>query len=271
MIDAIFRAAGYLSGVIGTIEYRIGDRKVTAPHTTPEAIDLQMLFADMIDEEVTHATMEVSSHALALHRADGCHFAAAVFTNLTPEHLDFHPTMEDYFEAKQRLFTDPQYLPTAGERVNAVNIDDGVGELIARTALGRTLTYGLSPQAHCRAEQIDLRPEGTSFLAVHPTGQVPIRMKLVGEFNVYNALGALAACIGLGIDPEVAMLGHRADGAGPRAIRASAVERAHRTRRLRTLAGWVEASAGNGKASHEWTRDRRVRVWRGSATEPSAR
>lgn len=204
MIDAIFRAAGHSSGVIGTIEYRIGDRTVTAPHTTPEAIDLQMLLAEMADQGVTHVAMEVSSHALALHRVDGCHFAAAVFTNLTPEHLDFHPTMEGYLETKRRLFTDPQYLPDAGERVNAVNIDDGVGEMLAREALGRTLTYGLSPAAHCRAEQIDLRPGGTSFLAVHPTGRVPMRMKLIGEFNVYNALGALAACIGLGIEPEVA-------------------------------------------------------------------
>jgi UDP-N-acetylmuramoyl-L-alanyl-D-glutamate--2,6-diaminopimelate ligase len=204
MIDAIFRAAGCASGVIGTLEYRVGDRRMRAPHTTPEAIDLQGLLAEMVDAGVTHGAMEVSSHALSLHRADGCHFAAAVFTNLTPEHLDFHPTMEDYFEAKRRLFTDPQYLPASGERINAVNLDDGVGELIARNALGRTLTYGLSPQAHCRAEQVELRPEGTSFLALYPTGRAPIRMQLVGEFNVYNALGALAACIGLGIDPEAA-------------------------------------------------------------------
>ncbi len=204
MIDAIFRAAGRRSGVIGTIEYRIGNRTVEAPHTTPEAVDLQRLLAEMVDEGVTHVAMEVSSHAIALHRIDGTRFAAAVFTNLTPEHLDFHPTMEHYFETKRRLFTDAQYLPASGERINAINIDDGAGEVLAREAIGRNITYGLRPEAHCRAEQISLRPEGTSFLAVHPTGRVPIRMKLVGEFNIYNALGALAACIGLGIEPEVA-------------------------------------------------------------------
>ncbi len=204
MIEDIFRAAGHSTGAIGTIEYHIGDRKLDAPHTTPEAIDLQMLLAEMASEGVSHVAMEVSSHAVALHRVDGCQFTGAIFTNLTPEHLDFHLTMEDYFETKRRLFTDPQYLPADGERLNAVNIDDGLGEMIARDALGRTLTYGLHPDAHCRAEQIELRPRGTSFLAVHPTGRVPIKMKLVGEFNVYNALGALAACIGLGITPEVA-------------------------------------------------------------------
>jgi UDP-N-acetylmuramoyl-L-alanyl-D-glutamate--2,6-diaminopimelate ligase len=204
MMDAIFRAAGYTSGVIGTLEYRIADRKMKAPHTTPEAIDLQGLLAEMVEAGVTHAAMEVSSHALSLHRADGCHFAAAVFTNLTPEHLDFHPTMEGYFAAKRMLFTDPQYLPAPGERVNAINIDDGAGEILARQAIGRTITYGLSSNAHCRAEEIDLRAKGTSFIAIHPTGRVPISMKLIGEFNVYNALGALAACLGLGVDPEAA-------------------------------------------------------------------
>jgi len=204
MMDAIFRAAGYTSGVIGTLEYRIADRKMKAPHTTPEAVDLQGLLAEMVEAGVTHAAMEVSSHALSLHRSDGCHFAAAVFTNLTPEHLDFHPTMEDYFAAKRLLFTDPQYLPAPGERVNAINIDDGAGEILAREAIGLTTTYGLSSGAHCRAEEIDLRPEGTSFLAIHPSGRAPIRMKLIGEFNVYNALGALAACLGLGVDPEAA-------------------------------------------------------------------
>lgn len=204
LIDAIFRAAGHESGVIGTLEYRIGARQMRAPHTTPEAIDLQGLLAEMVGEGVTHAAMEVSSHALSLRRVDGCQFAAAVFTNLTPEHLDFHETMEHYFQAKVRLFDDPQYLPAGGKRVNAVNVDDEAGKLIAARAMGQTLTFGLSQKAHCRAEQIELGPEGTRFLAVHPSGRVPVRMKLIGEFNVYNVMGALAACIGMGVEPEVA-------------------------------------------------------------------
>jgi UDP-N-acetylmuramoyl-L-alanyl-D-glutamate--2,6-diaminopimelate ligase len=112
--------------------------------------------------------------------------------------------MADYLAAKRQLFEDEQHLPEAAERINAVNVDDEVGKLIADTAQGRTITYGLSPEAQCRAEQVELRSDGTSFLAIHPAGRVPIRMHLVGEFNVYNALGALAACIGLGIPWDAA-------------------------------------------------------------------
>ncbi len=204
IMGSIFRAAGHTSGVIGTLEYQIGERRQKAPHTTPEAVDLQGLLAEMIEHGVTHVAMEVSSHALSLHRVDGCRFAAAVFTNLTPEHLDFHESMADYLAAKRQLFEDEQHLPEAAERINAVNVDDEVGKLIADTAQGRTITYGLSPEAQCRAEQVELRSDGTSFLAIHPAGRVPIRMHLVGEFNVYNALGALAACIGLGIPWDAA-------------------------------------------------------------------
>ncbi len=204
VMDSIFRAAGYKSGVIGTLEYRIGEHRRKAPHTTPEAVDLQGLLAEMIEQSVTHVAMEVSSHALSLHRVDGCRFSVAVFTNLTPEHLDFHDDMEEYLTAKRQLFEDEQHLPEGAERINAINIDDEAGKLIAETARGRTITYGLSSEAQCRAEQIDLRADGTSFLAVHPTGSVPITMHLIGEFNVYNALGALAGCIGLGIPADVA-------------------------------------------------------------------
>jgi len=207
MMDAIFRAAGRPSGLIGTLEYRIGGRTMRPLHTTPEAIDLQHLLSDMRAEGITHAAMEVSSHALMLHRVDGCRFAAAVFTNLTPEHLDFHQNMEQYLAAKRSLFEHPQYLPAEGERANAINIDDEAGIGIAETALGRTFTYGLSADADCRAEHIELGTNGTRFLAVHPAGRVPVRTKLVGRFNVYNALAALAACIGLGIGPDIACRG----------------------------------------------------------------
>jgi UDP-N-acetylmuramoyl-L-alanyl-D-glutamate--2,6-diaminopimelate ligase len=204
IIDAIFRQAGLRSGVIGTLEYRIGERKLKAPHTTPEAIDLQGFFAEMLFEGVTHAAMEVSSHALSLHRVDGCSFEAAVFTNLTPEHLDFHEDMEAYLAAKKALFEDPQFMPTDGQRVNAVNVDDEAGREIADIAVGETLTYGLSREAHCRAHDLKLSSTGTQFSVQHPTGRVPVRMNLIGRFNVYNALGAMAACLGLGIEVEVA-------------------------------------------------------------------
>ena len=204
MLDAIFRAAGHQSGVIGTVEYRIAGARRKAEHTTPEAVDLQALLAELAESGATHAAMEVSSHALSLHRADGCQFAAATFTNLTPEHLDFHADMGEYLETKTRLFADPQYLPRRGERVNAVNLDDDAGPEIGRQALGRTLTYALEAAADCRAEQIALGTEGTSFVAALPTGRASIRIRLLGRFNVYNALGALATAVGLGIPVEAA-------------------------------------------------------------------
>jgi UDP-N-acetylmuramoyl-L-alanyl-D-glutamate--2,6-diaminopimelate ligase len=207
MLDAIFRAAGYASGVIGTVEYRIGSRRMKAAHTTPESVDLQALLAELVGEGASHAAMEVSSHALSLHRVDGCQFAAAVFTNLTPEHLDFHANMKEYLEVKRRLFQDPQYLPERGERVNAINVDDGGGKQIAKSASGRTLTYGLEGNADCRAEQLRLGADGTSFAAILPTGRALVRMRLVGRFNVYNALAALAASVGLGIPVEAAAAG----------------------------------------------------------------
>jgi len=207
MLEAIFRAAGYSSGVIGTVEYRIGARRMKAEHTTPEAVDLQALLAQLVAEGASHAAMEVSSHALSLHRADGCQFSAAVFTNLTPEHLDFHADMREYLETKKRLFEDPQYLPKRGPRVNAVNLDDPSGGEIARAAQGTTLTYALDSPADCRAEKIVLRAEGTSLVAVLPSGRSLVRTRLLGRFNVCNALGALAAATGLGISVDAAVAG----------------------------------------------------------------
>jgi UDP-N-acetylmuramoyl-L-alanyl-D-glutamate--2,6-diaminopimelate ligase len=207
MLDAIFRAAGYSSGVIGTLEYRIGDHRRKAEHTTPEAVDLQGLLAELVTQGASHAAMEVSSHALSLHRADGCQFTAAVFTNLTPEHLDFHADMKTYLEAKRRLFADPQYLPRQGERINAINLDDEAGRELAQSALGRTLTYALEGRADCRAEEIELGAGGSAFAAALPTGRERITIPLVGRFNVYNALAALAASVGLGIPVEAARAG----------------------------------------------------------------
>jgi UDP-N-acetylmuramoyl-L-alanyl-D-glutamate--2,6-diaminopimelate ligase len=204
VMDSIFRAAGHESGLIGTLEYRIGEQRLKPLHTTPEAVDLQRLLAALVAGGATHAAMEVSSHALSLHRVDGCQFAAAVFTNLTPEHLDFHADMEEYLQAKMRLFTDPQYLPHRGRRVNAINVDDEAGQAIARQSLGRPLTYALEAEASYRAEEIELGPAETRFVVRLPGGKAAVRTRLVGRFNVYNALAAFTACIGLGIPAEVA-------------------------------------------------------------------
>lgn len=203
LMEAVFRAAGYRTGLIGTLEYRIAGRRLKAPHTTPQALDLHALFAEMVDDGVTHVAMEVSSHALELHRVTGCRFAAAVFTNLTQDHLDFHGTMEEYLAAKRQLFEDPQYLPEQHERVNAVNGDDPAGNMIAQHAPGQTLTYGLHSEARYRASDLAFSPSGTRFVITHPGGRTPVDMQLVGEFNVYNALGAFTASVGLGLTAEV--------------------------------------------------------------------
>ena len=207
MLYEMFGAAGMGRGLIGTVEYRVGERRLAAPHTTPEAVDLQALLAELVAEGATHAAMEVSSHALALHRADGCKFRGAVFTNLTPEHLDFHADMGEYLETKLRLFEDRQYFPEDERRVNVVNVDDEAGGEIARRARGETLTYGLEREADCRAEEVELRPDGTTFAALLPAGRVRVQMKLLGGFNVYNALAALAAASALGVPLEAARQG----------------------------------------------------------------
>ena len=207
MLDAIFQAAGLRSGLIGTVEYRLPGQRLKPVHTTPEAVELQGLLADMVEAGATHAAMEVSSHALSLHRVDGCQFAAAVFTNLTPEHLDFHGDMQEYLATKKQLFVDPQFMPGRGERVNAINVDDEAGREIARLSTGRTISFGIENQAECRGEKIRLGAATSTFVAVLPSGREEIQMRLVGRFNVYNALGALATCVGLGIPPEAAHAG----------------------------------------------------------------
>src|SRR4029453_17565606 len=177
MLEAIFRAAGRLPGVLGTVEVRVGDERRPAVHTTPEAPDLQRLLAEMADAGVGAAAMEVSSHGLALRRVDGTPFQAAIFPNLTQDHLDFHTDLDDYYLAKRRLFT-PAFTPLA-----VVNIDDPHGRLLASTAAGATLR---------------LRS---------PAGSRPVRLRLAGQFNVANALGALAAADAIGIDLSTAVAG----------------------------------------------------------------
>src|SRR5918994_357945 len=141
MLEAIFRAAGRLPGVLGTVEVRVGDERRPAVHTTPEAPDLQRLLAEMADAGVGAAAMEVSSHGLALRRVDGTRFTAAIFTNLTQDHLDFHTDLDDYYLAKRRLFTAP-FTP-----LGVVNVDDPHGRRLAGTAEVATVTTGTADDA----------------------------------------------------------------------------------------------------------------------------
>ncbi|HYY79450.1 MAG TPA: UDP-N-acetylmuramoyl-L-alanyl-D-glutamate--2,6-diaminopimelate ligase [Actinomycetes bacterium] len=201
MLEAIYRAAGLVPGVLGTVEVRIGDRRRPVAHTTPEAPDLQRLLAEMADGGVQAAAMEVSSHGLALHRVDGTRFRAAIFTNLTQDHLDFHADLDDYFQAKRRLFTAP-FTP-----LGVVNTDDAHGRLLAGQAEVPVVTTGTTAGADWRASRPRASPDGTSFRLDAPAGSRAVRLRLAGHFNVANALGALAAAGALGIDLDTAVAG----------------------------------------------------------------
>jgi len=198
LVDSILRAAGHRTGLFGTIEYRTPSAKFAATTTTPESLDLQAYFAEVVREGGTHAVLEASSHALALDRLWGCPFAVAVFTNLTRDHLDYHKTFEAYFAAKRRLFEGTgEGAPKAG----VVNVDDPCGEQLVGLA-GRTLRYGLR-SADVTTRKFELAMTGLEFVADTPVGRVAVHSPLVGRINVYNILAAIGAAIELGIETPV--------------------------------------------------------------------
>jgi UDP-N-acetylmuramoyl-L-alanyl-D-glutamate--2,6-diaminopimelate ligase len=193
LVRSILEAAGMRTGLLGTVASIVGGVEEPVERTTPEAIDLQATFARMLDAGDRACVMEVSSHALELHRVDGVHFAARVFTNLTQDHLDFHPTMEDYFAAKRMLFERP-----GGPSI--VNADDvEYGARLAREIPG-ALTFAIDRDADYRALDVEFDTGGSAFTCGAPGGeQVPIRTRLPGLFNVSNALAAIAATHSLGV------------------------------------------------------------------------
>ena len=193
LLEAIFRGDGRTPGVVGTTGVRIDGRPEPFPRTTPEAPDLQRLFAQMAREGVEAVAMEVSSHGLDQHRVDGVRYAAAVFTNLSQDHLDYHASMQEYFLAKARLFT-----PAMSDRA-VVNVDNEQGRLLATTDLP-TITYGVAPDADVRATDVDATVDGIAF----SVDGNRIRSALRGSFNVENCLAALATARALGIEDEVA-------------------------------------------------------------------
>ena len=206
LVDAGFRAAEHLTGLIGTVGTRIGDEAVPTVRTTPEATDVHALLAVMRERGVTAVTMEVSSHALRLGRVDGVRFDVAGFTNLSPDHLDFHTDMEDYFDAKASLF-----VPERVDRA-VVCVDDAWGVRIAEHAVAQGLplaTYALAADAETAVDWyvdgVVTVPGGTVMRAHGPeVDDVPLEVRLPGEFNAANALGALALLVAAGVDPHVA-------------------------------------------------------------------
>ncbi len=189
------------TGLIGTVEMRIGDERIKSERTTPEATDLQALFAVMRERGVDAVAMEVSSHALVLGRVDGCVFDIGVFTNLSPEHMEFHSGMEDYFQAKAQLFT-----PKRG-KLGVVNVDDEYGRRLAKEATVPVVTYSAEghPDADWRAEDVEVGRLDSTFTVVGPKGErISARSPLPGPFNVANTLAAIVALAVAGLDPQAA-------------------------------------------------------------------
>ena len=193
LVASIFEAAGMSCGVLGTVAYRIGTQVLEATRTTPEAPDVQALLREMVARGCAAAAIEVSSHALSLRRVDETTFAAAVFTNLTRDHLDFHEDMESYFQAKRRLFD-----MLSRDTPSVLNLDDPRGPALAEF-LGRPVTYAINRAADITPGPLSYSLDGLDFDVRTPRGALHVRSKLVGRPNVYNILAAVSTGVALGL------------------------------------------------------------------------
>jgi UDP-N-acetylmuramoyl-L-alanyl-D-glutamate--2,6-diaminopimelate ligase len=203
LVDSILQSAGYTTGLIGTTGYRTPKGARSGANTTPESLDLHQMFAEVRDAGGTHAVLETSSHALAMDRLWGCHFAVAIFTNLTRDHLDYHKTFENYFDAKRHLF---EGTGAGAPDMAVINADDSYASRLEGLA-ERTLTYGLAGSPDITAKKFALTFDGLEFTAHTPVGKIEIRSPLVGRINVYNILAAIGGALGLGIPSDQIALG----------------------------------------------------------------
>jgi UDP-N-acetylmuramoyl-L-alanyl-D-glutamate--2,6-diaminopimelate ligase len=201
LLSSVLEAAGIRSGLIGTVEYRIGDARLAAPYTTPPAEDLQKLLAEMRDAGCKAVVMEVSSHSLALARVHGVQFDVSIFTNLTQDHLDFHQTMEAYRDAKALLFS----AHTRG--IALINADDASATAMEMPTRRRRKTYGVHGRSSYRIRNVKVSAKGTSLSIEHRGETWAIRSKLVGGFNAWNLAAAFAAGVELGIDAKTVVRG----------------------------------------------------------------
>jgi UDP-N-acetylmuramoyl-L-alanyl-D-glutamate--2,6-diaminopimelate ligase len=208
LIKHICEKAGLHCGLIGTVRYEIGERVLPAIRTTPESLDLQELLAQIANAGCGAAAMEVSSHALAQERTRGLEWDVAVFTNLTQDHLDFHGTMENYFESKAKLFTELAQQKKKQKPVAIINIDDRYGgQLLDKIDKNvSVITFGMSARAHFRASNYRTEFGGTSYQLDARGKSYLVRVPLIGRFNVANSLGALAAANALGLSLREAIL-----------------------------------------------------------------
>ena len=200
LVDALLRARGLATGIIGTIQYVLGGEMRPASQTTPEALEIRGMLAEMRARSIGGVAMEVSSHALALSRVDGLEFDVAVFTNLTQDHLDFHGTLDEYRRAKRRLFELLAASPKP-RRTAVVNADDPAGAVMVAGLEVPVLAFGLGPRARVRAVEHASSLEGIRMTVDTPQGGLALRSPLVGEHNVMNLLGAVATGLALEMAP----------------------------------------------------------------------
>jgi UDP-N-acetylmuramoyl-L-alanyl-D-glutamate--2,6-diaminopimelate ligase len=205
LLSAVLEAAGRRTGWLTTVDLKIGDqwRPNGLQHTTPEAVGVQKFLAELVEAQVEVGILEVSSHALALDRVRDCEFDLGVFTNLSPEHLNFHGSMEDYLEAKANLFRQlAEVRSKPGRRCGIINADDAASERLRQVCRVPVLSYGLDSPADVAAKDLKPTDAGTRFLLATPTGEAEVSTRLLGRFNVLNWLAAAAAAHVLGVGPE---------------------------------------------------------------------
>lgn len=203
LLEEIFQMNREKTGVIGTIQMKIGEKSFPIANTTPDSLYLQRAFYQMKESNVERAIMEVSSHALDLGRVYGNDFDIAVFTNLSQDHLDYHENMDDYLRAKSLLFA--QLGNSYGDnhpKFAIINEDDPSSDLLKRSTAQHIMTYGCEKKADVMAKHIQLDAQGTSFVMETPLGIVEIRSQLIGMFNVYNLLASAATAIASGVSLE---------------------------------------------------------------------
>jgi UDP-N-acetylmuramoyl-L-alanyl-D-glutamate--2,6-diaminopimelate ligase len=200
LLESILNAAGWTTGVLGTVNYRFGGKTVPAPNTTPESLELQRILREVADAGVRNVVMEVSSHALELRRVDDCEFDIGIFTNLSQEHLDYHSTMEDYFLAKRRFFDTLLDGRKDGRKYRMiVNTDDPWGERLLSEVPGKVLTFAMGKRADVSAGKTSFSVEGIKAEIRTPGGALSIATSLIGGFNLSNILAAAAAAYALDV------------------------------------------------------------------------
>ena len=206
LLEAIFKAAGRTTGLVSTVAYRWGSTSIAAERTTPDSLELQQIFARMAADSVDAAIMEVSSHGLKQGRAEQCHFDAALFTNLTAEHLDYHLTMDDYFRSKQRLFTELLPASCKKHKTAIVNIDDPLGPELVKSTPGKTVTFGVS-QGDVQARESSVTLDGITARIAAPAGVIEVSSDLIGRYNLSNILGAVATAAAMELPAQAIQKG----------------------------------------------------------------